>query len=100
MSVREVESPLKPLPYMKSIVLTYPCFHSLPKGLRRMLITSESYFFVEHKSTSGAACVQKQPMESTGSAGLLEAAQNEAHRRPLPDRAYRWMPLWRLPAAR
>jgi hypothetical protein len=30
---------------MKSIMVTYPDFQSLPKGIRRMLVTSESVFF-------------------------------------------------------
>jgi hypothetical protein len=30
---------------MKSIVVTYPNFQSLPKGIKRMLVTSESVFF-------------------------------------------------------
>jgi hypothetical protein len=30
---------------MKSIVVTYPDFQSLPKGIKRMLVTSESVFF-------------------------------------------------------
>jgi len=30
---------------MKSIVVTYPEFQSLPKGIKRMLVTSESLFF-------------------------------------------------------
>jgi hypothetical protein len=34
---------------MKTIVLTYPGFHSLPKGLRQMLVVSESIFFSEAK---------------------------------------------------
>jgi hypothetical protein len=32
---------------MKSIVTTYPGFHALPRGLKQMLVTSESLFFDE-----------------------------------------------------
>ena len=32
---------------MKSIITTYPDFHALPKGIKRMLLASESFFFVE-----------------------------------------------------
>jgi hypothetical protein len=32
---------------MKSIITTYPDFHALPKGIKRMLLTSESFFFSE-----------------------------------------------------
>ena len=30
---------------MKSIVVTYPYFQSLPKGIKVMLIASETFFF-------------------------------------------------------
>ena len=30
---------------LKSIMVTYPDFQSLPKGIKRMLVTSESVFF-------------------------------------------------------
>jgi hypothetical protein len=32
---------------MKSIITTYPDFHTLPKGIKRMLLASESFFFAE-----------------------------------------------------
>jgi len=32
---------------MKSIITTYPDFHALPKGIKRMLLASESFFFSE-----------------------------------------------------
>jgi hypothetical protein len=32
---------------MKSIVFTYPGFQSMPKGLKQMLVVSESVFFTE-----------------------------------------------------
>lgn len=32
---------------MNSIVVTYPKFHALPKGLKRMLVLSETLFFTE-----------------------------------------------------
>ncbi|MGD0614728.1 MAG: hypothetical protein ABSA69_04700 [Verrucomicrobiota bacterium] len=32
---------------MKSIILTDPDFQSLPKGIKRLLIASESFFFRE-----------------------------------------------------
>lgn len=34
---------------MKSIVVTYPYFQSLPKGVKMMLIASESFFFAGDK---------------------------------------------------
>ena len=32
---------------MKLIMTTYPGFHDLPKGVRKMLLVSESFFFDE-----------------------------------------------------
>jgi hypothetical protein len=32
---------------MKSIVVTYPDYQSLPKGIKKMLVASESLFFAE-----------------------------------------------------
>lgn len=32
---------------MKSILVTYPGFQSLPKGIKRMLVESENLFFEE-----------------------------------------------------
>ena len=32
---------------MKSIITTYPDFHALPKGIKRLLLASESFFFGE-----------------------------------------------------
>lgn len=37
---------------MKSIVCTYPDFRELPKGLKRMLVVSETLFFEELQSVS------------------------------------------------
>ena len=35
---------------MKTIIAIYPGFQSLPKGLKQMLVASESFFFREAKS--------------------------------------------------
>ena len=35
---------------MKSILVTYPNFQALPKGLKQMLLASESFFFDESKA--------------------------------------------------
>jgi len=35
---------------MKSIMVTYPDFQKLPKGLKQMLVASESFFFEETKT--------------------------------------------------
>jgi hypothetical protein len=38
---------------MKSIVVTYPDYQSLPKGIKRLLVASESHFFEEAGGASG-----------------------------------------------
>jgi len=35
---------------MKSILVTYPNFQGLPKGLKQMLLASESFFFDQSKT--------------------------------------------------
>ena len=35
---------------MRSIVMTYPGFQTLPRGLKMLLVASESFFFREAKS--------------------------------------------------
>lgn len=35
---------------MKSIITNYPDFHSLPRGVKMMLLASEDHFFNEVKS--------------------------------------------------
>jgi hypothetical protein len=37
---------------MRSIMMTYPGFHALPRGVKRMLVESENLFFAEAKSTT------------------------------------------------
>ena len=43
---------------MKSILVTYPNFRELPKGIKQMLLASESLFFDDVKVGGGT---QKQP---------------------------------------
>lgn len=38
---------------MRTIILTYPGFQSLPRGIKQMLLASENFYFDE--SSSGAA---------------------------------------------
>jgi hypothetical protein len=35
---------------MKTIMMTYPGFQALPKGIKMMLVASESFFFGEARS--------------------------------------------------
>jgi hypothetical protein len=37
---------------MRSIMMTYPGFQALPRGIKRMLVESESLFFAEARSTT------------------------------------------------
>jgi len=37
---------------MKSILVTYPNFRTLPKGLKQLLLASESFFFNETKTAA------------------------------------------------
>jgi hypothetical protein len=45
---------------MKSI-LTYPDFQALPKGLKRMLVTSENLFFAEAKGLTSSSPIRPAP---------------------------------------
>jgi hypothetical protein len=40
---------------MKSIITTYPDFQSLPQGIKRMLLASESHFFGEIQAPAEAS---------------------------------------------
>jgi hypothetical protein len=52
---------------MKSIVVTYPNFQSLPKGIKMMLVMSESLFFRDAKTA---------PMQRRDGAGMTTSARN------------------------
>jgi hypothetical protein len=45
---------------MKSIVTTYPDYQSLPKGIKMMLVASESLFFEDAKSAPARRADEKQ----------------------------------------
>ena len=49
---------------MKSIMVTYPDFQRLPKGLKQLLVASESFFFDEMKTA--ATVVIPQPAAAAG----------------------------------
>jgi hypothetical protein len=59
---------------MRSIMLTYPGFQSLPRGLKQMLVTSESRFFSDAR-----------PSMAHGTSGKLAHAQ-PPRARPTPRR--------------
>lgn len=60
---------MKTLSLMKSVTSTYPRFHELPKGVKQMLLISESFFFGEARSAPGVSDprfnVGFQPQPST-----------------------------------
>jgi hypothetical protein len=47
---------------MKSIILTYPGFQALPRGLKQMLVASESVFFGDAK-----------PAQANGAPGKVQS---------------------------
>jgi hypothetical protein len=53
---------------MKTIMFTYPGFQSLPRGIKQMLVTSETLFFAE-TGTNAANTRSARP----GNAGLENA---------------------------
>lgn len=46
---------------MKSIVLTYPEFQSLPRGIKKMLVASETIFFKQAKGSVASALTSNGP---------------------------------------
>jgi len=71
---------------IKSITVTYPDFQSLPKGIKKLLVASESFFFREARSRlaqSRAAAVKATASVRTTRArdfGGLFSAFNAAWR--------------------
>jgi hypothetical protein len=60
---------------MRTIILTYPGFQSLPRGLKQLLLATEEFYFAEVHSTvakanavrpKGAKIAQFTPMPSLG----------------------------------
>jgi hypothetical protein len=37
---------------MRTIILTYPGYQSLPRGIKQMLVASENFYFDESKSAA------------------------------------------------
>jgi hypothetical protein len=62
----------------KSIVFTYPDFRTLPKGLRQMLVVSETHFFGE-----AHAVPQETEHDVTGFKNWWRPAQNQFAVRPV-----------------
>ena len=60
---------------VKSVTTTYPGFHGLPKGIKQMLLVSESFFFGEARPTADAKGRAGSPLP----AGLASAIDTGAH---------------------
>ncbi len=46
---------------MKSIMVTYPEFQSLPRGVKKMLVTSETDFFRQAKAPTASSLTGGNP---------------------------------------
>jgi len=60
---------------MKTIVLTYPGFQSLPKGIKQLLVASESHFFGEATPAVARAIINRPAGEKNW---LQTQAENKA----------------------
>jgi len=45
---------------MRTIILTYPGYRSLPRGIKQMLVASENFYFDESKSSTA----RRQPKDA------------------------------------
>ncbi len=70
---------------MKSILVTYPNFQSLAKGIKRMLVTSESFFFGDANS---APVGGKAAARTAGNA--LKESNDRWQRQPLEKQSALW----------
>jgi len=66
---------------MRTIVLTYPGFASLPRGIKQMLVASEQFYFDEARPASRAGGTRTRA-ENFWSSGALA---NLAGLKPLPS---------------
>ena len=69
---------------MKMIMTSYPGFQDLPKGIRKMLLVSESFFFDE---------MQRSGTLASGAATVSPVSSNE-------DAEARLCAPWHFPGAR
>ena len=60
---------------MRTIVLTYPGFQSLPKGIKQLLVASESHFFGEATPAVARAITNRPAGEKNR---LRTQAENKA----------------------
>jgi len=64
---------------MRTIALTYPGFHALPSGVKRLLVLSESFFFEEEGGRPGIA---REPQRNCAA----KACANQAVAHPFRTR--------------
>jgi hypothetical protein len=63
---------------MNSITATYPGFQSLPKGIKQMLVVSESLFFEESKTSAQVFISRHQPDATTSTHAGQETSSPSA----------------------
>jgi len=63
---------------MKSIMATYPGFQTLPRGVKRLLLTSENFFFVDASTVKagGTDLIKRSPWMPANSSGFDGERQN------------------------
>ena len=56
---------------MRTIVLTYPGYQSLPKGIKQLLVATENFYFDESGSAAGnRKAKDAKPVQFPSSAGF------------------------------
>ncbi len=73
---------------MNSIVLTYPYFQSLPKGLKMMLVESEAFFYQQghaaHTEANAAAYQSKATRMDLSGVLAFPGNGSEGNKKSLP----------------
>ena len=63
---------------MNSIVATYPGFRALPRGIKQLLVTSESAFFIEAKPAAENVALGKLGQRAFQRPRVVAAEANQA----------------------
>ena len=75
--LRGAQRPIDVKTKMKSILVTYPYFQTLPKGVKMMLVASENLFFGDATNVEPEHRKGSRPLTSTSEQG----------RKPFSDRS-------------
>lgn len=70
---------------MRTIVLTYPGFASLPRGIKQLLVASENFFFDEARPAASRPGATRPP---AGKNWCHRTAENQAGFKPLPESGF------------